>query len=105
MLEVIQKEVLKGTHLPVKIKEIQAGYLPCSYLKDLYLYLSQNKLPSSKTAIKRVEILAEKYILLDSSLFKVIPEKDSSSCSTRGMHGQDYNVISLKLICRISRSY
>ena len=27
LLEVIQKKVLKGTHLPVKIKEIQAGYL------------------------------------------------------------------------------
>ena len=30
MLEVIQRKVLKGTHLPVEIKEIQAGYLPQS---------------------------------------------------------------------------
>ena len=65
MLEVIQRKVLKGTHLPVKIKVIQAGYLHSSYLKDLYLFLSQNKLPSSKAAIKRAEALAEKYILLD----------------------------------------
>ena len=55
MLEVIQRKLLKGMHLPVKIKEIQAGYLHSSYFKDIYLYLSQNKLPSSKTAIKRVE--------------------------------------------------
>ena len=61
--------------MPVKIKEIQAGYLHSLYFKDLYLYLSQNKLPSFKTAIKRVEALAEKYILLDS-LFKVNPEKE-----------------------------
>ena len=27
ILEVIQRKLLKGTHLPVKIKEIQAGYL------------------------------------------------------------------------------
>ena len=27
MLEVIQRKVLKGTHLPMEIKEIQAGYL------------------------------------------------------------------------------
>ena len=59
MLEVIQRKVLKGTHLPVKIKEIQAAYLHSSYFKDVYLYLSQNKLPSSKVALKRVETLAK----------------------------------------------
>ena len=51
ILEVIQRKVLKGTHLPIKIKEIQAGYLCSPYFKDLYLYLSQNKLPPSKLAI------------------------------------------------------
>ena len=76
MLEVIQRKVLKGTHLPVEIKEIQAEYLHSSYFKDLYLYLLQIKLPSSKVAIKRVEALAEKYILLDFLLFKVNPEKE-----------------------------
>ena len=30
------------------------------------MYLAQNKLPSIKTAICKVEMLAEKYILLDS---------------------------------------
>ena len=78
ILEVIQRKVLKDTHLLVKIKEIQAGYLHSSYFKDLYLYLSQNKLPSSKMAIKRVETLAEKYILLDSLLFKINPEKETA---------------------------
>ena len=61
----------------VEIKEIQAGYLCSSYFKDLNLYLSQNKLPSSKVAIKRIETLAERYILLDSLLFKVNPEKET----------------------------
>ena len=65
ILKVIQKKVLRGTHLPAEIKEIQAGYLLSSYFKDIYLYLSQNKLPSSKAAIKRIEALAERYILLD----------------------------------------
>ena len=78
MLEVIQRKVLKGTHLLVEIKEIQAGYLHSSYFKDIYLYLSQNKLPSSKVAIKRVEALVEKYILLDSLLFKVNPEMETA---------------------------
>ena len=78
IIEVIQKKVLKGTHLPVKIKEIQSGYLHSSYFKDLYLYLSQNKLPSSKAAIKRIEILVAKYILLDSMLFKINPEEETA---------------------------
>ena len=64
--------------MPVEIKEVQAGYLHSSYFKDLYLYLSQNKLPSSKLAIKRIETLAEKYILLDSLLFKITPEKETA---------------------------
>ena len=42
ILKVIQRKVLKGTHLPIIIKEIQAGYLNSPYFKDLYLYLSQN---------------------------------------------------------------
>ena len=65
-------------HLSVMVKEIQAGYLSSSYFKDIYLYLAQNSLPSSKAAIRKVETLAEKYILLDSLLFKVTstPEKE-----------------------------
>ena len=63
--------MLKGTHLPLTIKEIQAGYLSSLYFKDIYLYLVQNRLPVKKAAIKRVEVLAEKYIILDSLLFKL----------------------------------
>ena len=71
---------MKGTHLPLTIKEIQAGYLNSSYFKDIYQYLAQNRLPSKKAAIKRVEMLAEKYILLDSLLFKLtsIPGKETA---------------------------
>ena len=68
---------MKGTHLPVMIKNTQARYLVSSYFKDIYLYLAQNKFPSNKSAIKKIEALAEKYILLDPLLFKVVssPEK------------------------------
>ena len=74
----IQRKVLKGNHLVVEIKEIQAGYLHSSYFKDIYLYLSQNKLPSSKVVIRKIEALAEKYILLDFLLFKITPEKETA---------------------------
>ena len=60
ILKVVQRKVLKGTHLLVEIKEIQAGYLNSSHFKDIYLYLSQNKLPTSKAAIRKIETLAER---------------------------------------------
>ena len=35
------KNTQPGTYLPVTVKEIQAGYLVSSYVKDIYLYLAQ----------------------------------------------------------------
>ena len=80
MLEIISKKVLKGTHLPLTIKEIQAGYLSSLYFKDIFFYLAHNRLPSKKAAMRRVELLAEKYIMLDSLLFKLttIPGKEAA---------------------------
>ena len=75
ILKVIQRKVLKGIHLLVEIKEIQTGYLHSSYFKDIYIYLSQNKLPSSKAVIRKIEALAEKHILLDSLLFKITQKR------------------------------
>ena len=66
ILQIIQRKVLKGTHLPIEVKEIQTGYLHSPFFKDIYQYLSQNKLPHSKMAIKKLEALSERYILLDS---------------------------------------
>ena len=42
--------------------------------------MAQNRLPSSKAAIRKVETLAEKYILLDLLLFRItsIPEKETA---------------------------
>ena len=77
ILKIIQRKVLKGTHSPVTVKEIQEGYVISPYFKNLYLYATQYRLPSTKSAIQKVEMLAEKYILLDSLLFQLLttPEK------------------------------
>ena len=79
ILKVRQRKVPKETHFPVTVKEIQAGYLVSPYFKDIYLHLTQNRLPHTKTAIRTVETLAGKYILLDSLLFKIknAPEKET----------------------------
>ena len=78
ILQIIQRKVLKGTHLPVEVKEIQAGYLHSPYFKDIYQYLLQNRFLSSKSAIKKLEALSEKYVLLDSLLFRIYPEKETA---------------------------
>ena len=95
ILDIIKRKVLKGTHLPLTIKEIQAGYLNSPYFKDLYRYLTQNKLPSKKGAIHKVETMAERFILLDSLLFKLVTAKQRNCTSgyTRDMCRQNHNII------------
>ena len=80
ILDIIKRKVLKGTHLPLTIKETQAGYLSSPYFKDLYLFLSQNKLPSKRSSMKKVETLAENLVLLDSLIFKLVtmPDKEAA---------------------------
>ena len=87
ILDTINRKVLKGIHLPFTVKEIQVGYLTSPYFKDLYLYLAQNKLPSMKRAIRNVENLAEKFILLDHLLFKITttPEKETALLAVPGI--------------------
>ena len=64
VLKIIERKVLKGTHLPVTIKEIQAGYLVNPYFKDIYPYIVQNKMGNTKTTIQKVEALAEKIYIV-----------------------------------------
>ena len=80
ILNVIKRKVLKGTHLPITIKAIQAGYLNSPFFKDLYRYLVQNIMPSNSHTKCKVEMLAESFILLDSLLFKLItvPNKEKA---------------------------
>ena len=51
ILDIIKRKVLKGTHLPLTIKEIQAGYLTNLYFKDIYKYLAQNDLPRKRCVV------------------------------------------------------
>ena len=71
-MNIIKRKVLKGTNLPLTIKEIQAGCLNSSFFKDLYRYMAQNKLQSKKSAIHKVLTLSQNYVLLDHLLFKLI---------------------------------
>ena len=83
----MQRKVLKGTHLPITIKEIQAAYLTSPYFKDLYLYIVQNKLHSKRSDIHKVEVLAEKIIWLDFLLLKLVttPGRETALLATPDM--------------------
>ena len=72
--------MLKGTHFPLTIKEIQAGYLTSPFFKDLCRYLAQNILLHKRHPRLKVEALAESFIMLDSLLFKLvtIPDKEKA---------------------------
>ena len=76
ILDIIKRKVLKGTNFPLTIKEIQAGYLTSPFFKDIYQLLAQNRLPSRRNAMCKVEMLSERFILLDSLLFKLITAPD-----------------------------
>ena len=55
VIKPIERKILKGTHLPMTIKEIQEGNVTSFYFKNIYSYLEQNKLASFKVAIRQVE--------------------------------------------------
>ena len=60
ILDVIKRKVLKGTHLYLTLKEIQAGYLTSLYFKDIYKYLAQNILPRKRHVRQSIENLSER---------------------------------------------
>ena len=37
IFKIIQQKIIKGTHLPMMIKEIQVGYLAISYFTEIYI--------------------------------------------------------------------
>ena len=63
ILDIIKRKLLKGMHLPLTIKEIQAGYLTSSFFKDLSRYLAQNIMLHKRNTRHKVEALAESFIL------------------------------------------
>ena len=83
ILKIIQRKVLKGTHLSVTVKEIQPGYLYSLYIKDVYLYIAQNMVLYHNAAIRTTEIITERFLLLDSLLYRhtTTHEKESGGYS------------------------
>ena len=68
----INKKVLRDTKLSMNLRDLRAAYLTSPHFRDIYLNLTQNKVPLGKGAARRLEQNARNYMLLDELLFKII---------------------------------
>ena len=71
ILKEINRKVLRQTHFPTTMRDMQAAYLASPHFRDIYIYLMQNRLPTSARRARRLEALVKNYMLLDNLLFKV----------------------------------
>ena len=72
----INKKVLRDTKLRMNLRDLKAAYLTSPHFRDIYLNLTQNKVPLGKGAARRLEQNARNYMLLDGLLFKIIELED-----------------------------
>ena len=76
LINQINKKVLRDTKLSMNLRDLRAAYLQSPHFRDIYLNLTQNKIPLGKGAAKRLEQNARNYLILDGLLFKIIELED-----------------------------
>ena len=76
LINQINKKVLRDTKLSMNLRDLRAAYLQSPHFRDIYLNLTQNKVPLGKGAAKRLEQHARNYLILDGLLFKIIELED-----------------------------
>ena len=78
LINQINKKVLRDTKLSMNLRDLKAAYLTSPHFRDIYLNLTQNKVPLGKGAARKLEQNARNYMLLDGLLFKIIELDDGS---------------------------
>ena len=78
----INHKVLHNIHLPLTLRDLQAAYLQSPQFQSIYIYLAQNRMPKSWKDVKHIAIASQDYMLLNSLLFKIVPDKirDEPTC-------------------------
>ena len=76
LIKQINKKVLRDTNLNLNLRDLRAAYLQSPHFRDIYLNLSQNRVPLGKGAAKRLEQNARNYLILDGLFFKIIELED-----------------------------
>ena len=72
LINQINKKVLRDIKLSMNLRDLRAAYLTSPHFRDIYLNLTQNKVPLGKGVARRLEQNARNYLLLDDLLFKII---------------------------------
>ena len=67
---------MRDTKLSMNLRDLRAAYLQSPHFRDIYLNLTQNKVPLGKGAAKRLEQSARNYLILDGLVFKIIELED-----------------------------
>ena len=67
---------MRDTNLSMDLRDLRAAYLQSPHFRDIYLNLTQNKVPLGKGAAKRLEQNARNYMILDGLLFKILELED-----------------------------
>ena len=78
LLSKINKKVLRDTNLSLDLRDLRAAYVTSPHFKDIYLHLTQNKMPIGKSAARRLDNQARNYMILDGLLFKIVDEGEGN---------------------------
>ena len=78
LLSKINKKVLRDTNLSLDLRDLRAAYVTSPHFKDIYLHLTQNKMPIGKIAARRLDNQVRNYMILDGLLFKIIDEGEGN---------------------------
>ena len=68
LINQINKKVLRDTKLSMNLRDLRAAYLQSPHFRDIYLNLTQNKVPLGKGAAKRLEQNEQDVLLMDCYL-------------------------------------
>ena len=79
ILKQIQQKVLRQSHFPESLKDIQAAYCHDPDFKDLYLYLMKGHLPNKRRDKDRIVSDSRYFFVLDGLLFRILPKEDFKS--------------------------
>ena len=74
----INKNVPRDTSLYVDLRDLKVAYLTSPHLRDIYLYLLQNRIASGKGVAKWLDQNARNYLILDGLLFKILDDGEGN---------------------------
>ncbi len=70
LLEQLRYKILRQVALPLTLRDLKGAYLSSPHFRDIYLYLSQGKMPTNKKKVTATVSSPSYFFLLDDLLFR-----------------------------------